>query len=124
VRVILDSSGWVELLADAGRAQLFEPALKAKDLYVPTIVRYEVGRYTRLHGGPEATTQAERVLSRFQSLSLNDELADAAAVIAHRHKLSTADSIIYATALRFDAELWTQDAHFRHLPAVKYFEKR
>ena len=39
------------------------------------------------------------------------------------HKLATADSLIYATALEYDATLWTQDKHFKGLPSVKYFEK-
>ena len=43
--VLLDSSGWSELLGGTKRADLFEPALKAERLIVPAIVRYEVGRY-------------------------------------------------------------------------------
>ena len=37
--------------------------------------------------------------------------------------LPMADSLIYATAQRHAAELWTQDAHFDGLPGVKYFRK-
>jgi len=36
-------------------------------------------------------------------------------------KLPLADSIIYATAQRFDALLWTQDADFKALKNVRYF---
>jgi predicted nucleic acid-binding protein len=123
MNVVLDSSGWVELLADAGRAHLFVPALKAKFLYVPAMVRYEVGRYALAHGGVEFKAQAESAMSKFQTLAFDETLADDAAEIAHQHKLSTADAIIYATTRKSDAELWTQDAHFKHLPSVKYFPK-
>jgi len=34
-----------------------------------------------------------------------------------------ADSLIYATARRHDAELWTQDSHFDGLPGVRYVAK-
>jgi predicted nucleic acid-binding protein len=38
------------------------------------------------------------------------------------HALPLADSIIYATARRHAAELWTHDAHFRGLPGVRFVE--
>jgi hypothetical protein len=47
--VVLDGSGWIELLAGSDRAHFFEPALQAKRLIVPSIVRYEVGRYVLSH---------------------------------------------------------------------------
>jgi predicted nucleic acid-binding protein len=121
--IVLDSSGWIELLSDEGRGHLFEPALSAARLLVPSLVRYEVGRYALTHGGPMFQDLAIRALTRFQSVILDSELADAAAIIAHQHKLATADAIIYATARQHAAELWTQDAHFKDLPGVRYFAK-
>jgi predicted nucleic acid-binding protein len=35
-----------------------------------------------------------------------------------------ADSIILATARAHQATLWTQDAHFKEIPGVRYIEKR
>ena len=123
MNVILDSSGWIELLADAGRAHFFHPALQG-ELLVPSIVRYEVVRYA-LHRGPiggaEAATKALRM---FREVPLDGHLADAAARMASRHHLATADAIIYATAQHHAAELWTQDPHFKDLAEVRYFEKR
>jgi len=37
--------------------------------------------------------------------------------------LPLADSLIYATARRHGAELWTQDSHFDGLPGVRYVAK-
>ncbi len=37
--------------------------------------------------------------------------------------LPLAHSLIYATARRHGAELWTQDAHFDRLPGVRHFSK-
>ncbi len=37
--------------------------------------------------------------------------------------LPLADSLIYATARRHAALLWTQDAHFEGLAGVQYFLK-
>jgi predicted nucleic acid-binding protein len=43
------------------------------------------------------------------------------AEIGLKLQLPLADSIIYATARKFDALLWTQDVDFKNLPGVKYF---
>ena len=37
--------------------------------------------------------------------------------------LPMADSLIYATARRHRAVLWTQDAHLEGLPGVQFFRK-
>ena len=50
-------------------------------------------------------------------------LAIDAAVYGLNYKLPLADSIIYATAKKFSAVIWTQDADFKALPDVKYYTK-
>jgi len=124
VTVVLDSSGWVELLAGSDRASLFEPALRVDRLVVPSIVRYEVGRYTLLHHGMSGRELALTALSKFDQLPVGELIADAASDLAHTHKLAMADALVYASAQLADAELWTQDKHFEHLPGVKFFLKR
>jgi predicted nucleic acid-binding protein len=42
------------------------------------------------------------------------------AEVIHRHRLSLADGIIYATALETSAKLLTQDADLEGLPGVTY----
>ena len=50
-------------------------------------------------------------------------LAVLAAQLGKQHKLPMADSIIYATAVLYDAELYTQDKHFENMARVHYFSK-
>ena len=121
--MVLDSSGWIELLAGTSRAPLFEPALHVDRLVVPAIVRYEVGRYTFLHQGASGRELALTALSKFEQVPVDELLADAASELAHIHKLAMADALVYATARTLDTELWTQDKHFEHLPGVKFFLK-
>ena len=121
--VVLDSSGWIELLAGTDRAPLFEPALRADRLIVPSIVRYEVGRYTFSHRGAEGRELALTALSKFEQVPVDDLVADTASELAHAHKLAMADALVYAVAQVADAELWTQDKHFEHLPRAKFFPK-
>lgn len=121
--MVLDSSGWIELLAGSGRASLFEPALRAERLFVPSIIRYEVGRYVLSHKGPRGRELALTALSKFSQMSIDGAVADAASELAQTHKLAMADALVYAAALTVRAELWTQDKDFEQLPNVKYFPK-
>jgi len=49
--------------------------------------------------------------------------APRSAQLVKQYKLPMADSIIYATAVLLDAELYTQDKHFENLDRVHYFSK-
>lgn len=123
MNLVLDSSGWIELLAGTGRASYFEPALRADCLFVPAIVRYEVGRYTLLRQGAAGRERALTALAKFEQIPVDDLVADIASELAHAHKIAMADALVYAVAQTLDAELWTQDKHFEHLPGVKFFPK-
>ncbi|MCA6595718.1 MAG: PIN domain-containing protein [Pseudanabaena sp. M046S1SP1A06QC] len=47
-----------------------------------------------------------------------------ASELSQKHKLSFADSIIYATAQQENVKLITSDNHFEGLPDVIYFSKK
>jgi len=121
--ILLDSSGWIELLGGTKRADLFEPALRAERLIVPAIVRYEVGRYVLAHSGEVAREMAIRAMAKFEQVAVDAAVADEASLLAAKHKMAMADSLIYAVARAREAELWTQDSHFENLAAVRFFKK-
>lgn len=54
---------------------------------------------------------------------LDSELAIDAASYGLAHKLPLAESVIYATARKFDATLWTQGIDFKSLKKVMYYSK-
>ena len=56
-------------------------------------------------------------------LALDAELALSAAVWGIELKLPLADSIIYATARKYNAIIWTQDADFKGLESVEFHPK-
>jgi len=121
--ILLDSSGWIELLGGTKRADLFEPALRAERLIVPAIVRYEVGRYVLAHSGEVAREMAVRAMAKFEQVAVDAAVADEASLLAAKHKMAMADALIYAVARAQEAELWTQDSHFENLPGVRFFKK-
>ena len=121
--ILLDSSGWIELLGGTKRADLFEPALRAERLIVPAIVRYEVGRYVLTHLGEVAREMAIRAMAKFEQVAVDAAVADEASLLAAKHKMAMADALVYAVARAREAELWTQDSHFENLPGVRFFKK-
>lgn len=59
-----------------------------------------------------------------QVVGLGSALALSAARLGVEHKFALADSVIYATAHRVDALLWTQDADCDGLPGVRFVAKQ
>jgi len=58
-----------------------------------------------------------------QLVELDESLALSAAEVSLEHGLAMADAIVYATALREDAELVTSDADLAGLENVIYLPK-
>ena len=56
-------------------------------------------------------------------IELTEDLSLSAAKISKNYNLPMADSIIYATNIKFNCTLWTQDRHFSGLNCVNYYEK-
>lgn len=121
---VVDSSGWIEFLTAGRNGPAFRPVVNAvTDLIVPTICVYEVDRFIRRVQGPTAAATAIDAMKRGRIVDLDARLAVDAAVLGALHRLPMADSIILATARRFDATLWTQDADFADIDGVKYIPK-
>lgn len=117
---VLDSSCWIEYFADSDRADLFaELVEQAEALVVPVITVYEVVKKLAREAGDETATAALSLMQRGRVVEVDLPLALDAALLG----MPLADSLIYATARRHGAELWTQDAHFDGLPGVRYFPK-
>ena len=117
---VVDSSAWLEYFADTDQADFFEEVLAdPENLIVPVITIYEVFKKVLRERGEN---EALQVASQMQAGTIVD-LTQSLALEAARHPLPLADSLIYATTIRWNAELWTQDEHFKDLPNVRYFPK-
>ena len=116
--VVLDSSCWLEYLGDTPRADLYAPALQnLAALIVPVITIYEVFKVAKRDFGIRSAAEAVVLMRRGRVVDIDFNLVVAAAATG----LPLADSLIYATAQKHEAVLWTQDAHFEGLEGVKYF---
>jgi predicted nucleic acid-binding protein len=115
---VVDSSAWLEYLADTERAVLFAGAIEdVENLLVPVIALYEVFKKVLRERGESEALEVASVMQSGRLIGLDGTLA----LEASRHPLPMADSLIYATARHHQATLWTQDEHFKDLPDVRYF---
>jgi len=122
---VVDSSGWLEYLADGANAGFFAPALEAaRDLIVPSISVYEVFKRVLQQRGENAALQAAALMQQGRVVELTVPLALAAAQLSVEKSLPMADSIMLATARAFNATLWTQDSDFATMDGVKYVAKK
>lgn len=122
---VVDSSGWLEYLADGANAGFFAPALEAvRDLIVPSISVYEVFKRVLQQRGENAALQAAALMQQGRVVELTTPLAMAAAQLSVEKSLPMADSIMLATARAFNATLWTQDSDFASIDGVKYVAKK
>lgn len=120
---IVDSSGWLEILTKGPNAAAFLKVIEEGQLVVPAITIFEVTKRAHILGTAADAKRVESHMHRFTVADLTAARAGAASAVSVKHKLPMADSIIYATALEFDATIWTQDEDFKALPKVKYFAK-
>ena len=118
---VVDSSGWLEYLADGPNAGFFAAALEdTGGLLVPTISVYEVFRRVLVQRGEPAALQAAALMYQGRLLALSPETALAAARLGVAHRLPLADSIMLASAREHGATLWTQDADFEDMAGVRF----
>jgi predicted nucleic acid-binding protein len=117
---VVDSSGWLEYFIDSPRAGHFSAAIEdTANLIVPVICVYEVYKKVLRERGEEEATKVAQSMQAGRVIDIDITLAKEAA----QYRLPLADSLIYATAMRNHATLWTQDEHFKDLPDVRYFPK-
>jgi predicted nucleic acid-binding protein len=122
---IVDTSGWLEYIADSSNAIHYEKSiLNTNELIVPTIVLYEVFKKILNEYNEDKALIITAHMKLGKVIELDESLAINAAKISSEKKLPMADSIIYATAERYNATIYTQDEHFAKLNNVKYFKKK
>jgi predicted nucleic acid-binding protein len=121
VKVLLDSSGWIDFFTGGPLAERYASYLSPRyQLITPTIVLYEVYKKIKRERGEETALLFAGRLSATQVIPLTDSIAFLAADLNLRHSLAMADAIVYATAKDQEAEVITSDSDLKDLPGVVY----
>lgn len=121
---IIDSTFWIEYFANYNYIEILNPLLEDQQkVIIPTLIITEV--YKKLFLIMYYDT-AKIYISQFLSFKIveNDvNIAVESSELGIKHKPPLADSIIYATAIKFITEIYTFVKHFEGLPNVQTFEK-
>ncbi|TAN44916.1 MAG: type II toxin-antitoxin system VapC family toxin, partial [Rhodospirillales bacterium] len=88
-----------------------------------TMVQLELSKWLNREVGEDKSDQVIAFTETCIVADLDTAIALSAAVLCARHKLTTADAIVYATALAHGADLLTCDRHFEGLPNVRLVPK-
>lgn len=119
---VVDSSAWLSYFAGDKNAVAFAAAIESTEkLLVPSITITEVFTSVLRQRDEESALTAIAHMKQGTVIPLDAELAIEAATYGVLHKLPLADSIIFASAQKFNATIWTQDNDFAGLLKVKYF---
>ena len=121
---VVDSSAWLSYFAgDQNSSSFAVPIENIAELLVPSITITEVFKNILRQRDEGDALAAIAHMEQGQIIPLDSGLAIDAATFGVQHKLPLADSIIFATAQKYKAQLWTQDRDFEGLQGVKFFPK-
>ena len=121
---VVDSSAWLSYFAGDNNSSFFSEPIEAIDqLVVPSITLTEVFKCILRQRGEDLALDAIAHMEQGKVIPLDSSLAIDAAQYGVDLKLPLADSIIYATAQKFDAVIWTQDTDFKSLAGVKFYSR-
>ena len=121
---VVDSSCWLEYFAGSPVGESVAVVIEdIPSLVIPSITLYEVFKKLLVETNEDKALLAVAHMKQGRVIALDADLAIYSAKIGKDNKLAMADSIIYATSIKYDCELWTQDQHFKGLKQVRYFEK-
>jgi predicted nucleic acid-binding protein len=122
---LVDTSAWVEWLMGSPLGATLASELPDRAQWlVPTIVQFELSKWLTREVGDEKADQVIAFTETCVVADLDTATALLAAELCARHKLATADAIVYATARAHGADLLTCDRHFESLPGVSFMRKR
>jgi len=122
--MLVDTSAWIEWLVSSPIGATLAPELPDRRQWlVPTIVQLELAKWLTREVGEAKADQVIAFTETCVVAPLDTTIALSAADLCARHKLATADAIIYATALAHGADLLTCDRHFEGLPGVRFMPK-
>lgn len=116
---VIDSFAWIEYFLGSERGEKVREFIEKSDCITPTIVIAELSaKYSSEN--KEFSDKLKFIKFNSRIAALNDEIADASGKIKFQQKkvkkdFGIADSIIYATALSYNAKVITGDQHFEDI---------
>jgi predicted nucleic acid-binding protein len=110
--ISVDSSGWIEVIAGGPKSGAYNRVIEAQppgEIVTSVVAVYEVYKKVKRLKGELVALEAVTVLGQTHVVSVDQGLALEAADYSISMGLHFADALVYATARRFNAKLYTSD---------------
>lgn len=112
--IVLDTNIFIYL----ANGTLDIQAVKNTDLAFPSIVKIEALGYAQITVAEQSYLEA--LFAECQQLDLGESITQRAIRLRQQKKMSLGDSIVAASALEHDYELWTaNDEDFAHIEGLR-----
>ena len=121
--ISIDSYGWIERLGAGPNQDPYNHVIDATPpsrIVTSVVTVYEVYKKVKSSRGEHAALEDVAALGHTRLVPVDQEIALAAADYSLEYGLHFADALIYATARRFDAILYTSDAQLKGLAGVEW----
>ncbi|NNN17102.1 MAG: type II toxin-antitoxin system VapC family toxin [Thermoplasmata archaeon] len=119
----VDRYGWIERFGGGPKQAQYNRVIDAvppTEILTSVVTVFEVYKKAKAARGEHAALEDVAALGHTRLIPVDQEIALAAADYSLEHGLHFSDALIYATARRHAADLYTSDAALRHLPGVRF----
>jgi toxin FitB len=120
--ISVDSFGWMERFTQGPKAAAYNRVIDAErpgEILTSVVVVYEVYKKVKRMKGELAALEAVTALGQTRVIPVDQELALEAADYSLSMGLHFADALVYATARRYHAPLYTSDSELAGSEGVK-----
>ncbi len=121
--IALDSFGWIERFTNGPKETKYNKIIdlaRHDEIITSVVVLYEIYRKVKKLKGEQIALENTAVLTQTKIVPLDQTLALEAADYNLDFGIHFSDAFVYATARRFNVELYTSDEHFKAIPFVNY----
>jgi predicted nucleic acid-binding protein len=121
-RAVYDTRFFMELYYSNDREVIrkIKQEKNRKERIISAAVIYEVYRLAIAREGRDiARIKVDELRNSFNIIPISDPIAEFAAELSHKYRLSMGDSIIAATAAISNAVCFTDDPHFQQIKEIK-----
>jgi toxin FitB len=119
----VDSYGWIERLTNGPKASRYNTVIdnaRPEEIISPVVIVYEVYKKVKQSKGEQNALEAVAILSQTEIVNVDQTLSLEAADFSIEYGLHFSDALVYATARRFSAELYTSDKDLQGLKSVTF----
>lgn len=121
--ISVDSYGWIERFTDGPKADLYDAVIEKaapSEIVTSAMVLYEVYRKIKQAVNEQSALEAVAAIGQTFVVPVDQSISLEAADYSLMFGLHMADTVVYATARHYGAELYTSDEDLKGVKGVVF----